>query len=75
MNEPHNGSPEIALTQYGFDWGGAVVERTMSFRDGVCITIKGKRGKKNTINVYVSPTGQSIRVWKGRKELKVVDDA
>lgn len=60
-------------TQYGFNWGGAVVERTMEHRGIVVISVKGKRGKKNSIEVYVSPTGQSIRVWKGRKELKVVD--
>lgn len=53
--------PDGALTEYGFVWGAAEVERRWS-RDGtVVIGVKTMAGK--SIDIYVSPTGRSLRVF------------
>jgi hypothetical protein len=52
---------------YGFDWGPMSVERCMEHEGRRCVRIHTPYG---AVNVYVSPTGRSIRVFKGGKELK-----
>lgn len=61
------------LTQHGFTWGPMLVERWASFP-------RSSRGKTRVIgirtpgghvlNVYVSPTGRSVRVFRDGKELQ-----
>lgn len=59
-------------TQYGFKWGPVEVARLAQFRTGEksetrCIRIKTDAGKE--IEVYVSRTGRSLRVFSDGKEL------
>lgn len=71
---------EVHTTQYGFTWGPIEVQRLASFissvrRDkGECLVIgvytgEGKN-RKQKLEIYASPTGQSVRVWRDGKELK-----
>ncbi|MBW4813331.1 hypothetical protein [Rhodococcus qingshengii] len=63
-------------TRFGFKWGPLEVERTSTFHGSHVLTIapKGKRKGKQAITVYVSKAGQSVRVFKNGKEMKVNDD-
>jgi len=65
-------------TEYGFTWGPVEVERMATFPVGddrsrrnrvigIYTTVKGER--KRRLEIYVSPTGQSIRVWRDGEEL------
>lgn len=60
---------------FGFRWGQVLVERLASIhrRKGdrcswKIIRITPDTGK--TVEVYISPTGRSIRIYKGHRELK-----
>lgn len=60
-------------TEFGFKWGPALVQRLTIFRSGEksearIIQIKTDAGRE--IEVYVSKTGRSLRVWRDGKELK-----
>jgi hypothetical protein len=56
-------------TQFGFRFGAALVERCMELPDNrVIITVKTDSGR--SIDIYVSRTGRSLRVFEGHKELK-----
>ncbi len=62
--------PKINLTDFGFVWGGAIVQRICSFPKGhVVIEVKSKR--KNRVEIYVTPGGL-IRVYRyrGKRLLK-----
>lgn len=50
-------------TQYGFEWGGAIVQRHIadSSTGHVVLSVKGRKRKDN-IDIYVSRTGK-IRVY------------
>ena len=52
---------------YGFKWGNMVVERWGIIRD---TSVLGITVNKTRLEVHVSPTGRSVRVWKNGKELK-----
>jgi hypothetical protein len=58
------------VTQYGFNFGPMDVEAIAAMDDGrVCISIKTTAGQH--IEVYSSPTGRSLRVFKrGSGEMK-----
>jgi hypothetical protein len=58
-------------TVYGFKWGAAEVTR-LTERDGqVCIGVKTDTGQE--VDIYVSPTGRSLRVFHhGKGELKAM---
>jgi hypothetical protein len=60
-------SANVELTQYGFKWGAAEVQRTAEHSGRVAITIKGARGRE--VTVYVSPQGNSVRIFRDGKEL------
>ena len=67
----------VVETKYGFRWGPVRVERFASFpRDGDkisrCIGITSDTGQ--VLHVYVSPTGRSVRVFRGGRELKVTEE-
>ena len=66
---------ELNATPYGFEWGPMQVTRTMSFRGSHVVTIAptGKPESGQALDIYVSATGRSIRVFRGNKELKVID--
>lgn len=62
-----------SLTQYGFTWGPIEVERMTAFEfragRGVSRSLKVAT-PYGAVNVYVSPTGRSIRVFRDGKELR-----
>ena len=62
----------VELTQYGFTWGGAVVTRLAEFDGTVVIGVSTEAGE--SVAVYVSPAGRSVRVFQDGKELKAVED-
>lgn len=63
------------VNDFGFRWGQVLVERLASIhrrKDDAhswkIIRITPDTGK--TVEVYISPTGRSIRIYKGHKEMK-----
>lgn len=55
-------------TTYGFDWGPVWVRRLAHFspkkgRESYIVTVNG-------LEIYVSKTGRSVRVFRDGKELK-----
>ena len=61
-----------ADTQYGFKWGPAEVTRLAQFRTGEksetrALRVRTDAGKE--IEIYISRTGRSLRVFSGGKEL------
>ena len=65
------------FTQYGFDWESARVERVASVqrkkadkKKWVCIAVRNtKDDYKKQIDIYVSPSGRTVRAFRGGKEL------
>ena len=57
--------------RYGFQWGPMLVERWAHFRHHTDSEsyVLGVTAGKNKVEVYVSRTGRSVRVWKNGKEL------
>ncbi|NKS12559.1 hypothetical protein GS580_16605 [Rhodococcus hoagii] len=65
---------EDITTQYGFRWGSAEVARVMKHQ-GTHVGEVGPAGRpQDGVEVYVSPTGRSIRVFKNGLELKPVKE-
>ena len=56
------------LTNYGFVWDQIEVERTCGVRGWKILRMK--IDGKPVLEIYVSPKGRSVRVWKRHKELK-----
>lgn len=56
----------MATTQYGFEWGQVTVERCMEQYGTKVILIKTEA---HTLEVAVSPKGQSIRAWLDHERL------
>lgn len=57
-----------ALTHYGFEWGPMEVPRASIFPDGSrCLIVSTPFGK---LDIYASPTGRSLRVWRIGEELR-----
>lgn len=59
--------------RYGFRWGPLIVQRTASLHRGKqgewrVLTLKTDAGR--TLDVYVSPTGRSVRVFDRGEELR-----
>jgi hypothetical protein len=52
--------PTSALTDYGFTWGPAEVVRIAEIPEGYVLGINTPYGG---IDIRVSPTGRSVRVW------------
>lgn len=48
------------MTEYGFEWGPVTVERHIEHKGMV---IFGVRTKYKDLDVYVSPSGRSVRVF------------
>jgi hypothetical protein len=66
-------------TRYGFQWGPVAVERLASIKDGrgerrrvlgIYIGDSDNPHRKQALEIYVSPSGRSVRVWRDGKELK-----
>lgn len=53
-------------TRYGFSWCNVEVQRTAEIDARHVIEVKGPM---HTVNIYVSATGKSMRVFKDGKEL------
>jgi len=62
------------MSDYGFKWEQVEVERLASIlRKSTDINsdkIIRVRTKYRDLEIYVSPTGRSVRVWRDHKELK-----
>lgn len=56
------------VTQYGFTWGPVVVTR-MTTLPGDRRVLRVKVGDRN-LDIYVSRTGRSVRVFDSGRELK-----
>ena len=63
---PEPGS-KLEPHQFGFIWGPATVTRLTSHRGAVVI---GVAGSKRRAEIYVSPTGRSVRVFVDGVEFK-----
>lgn len=63
---------EVEVTATGFRWGSLQVERVMAFDGSHVLRIApaGRPDSSQTIDVYVSRTGRSIRTFKGSSEMK-----
>lgn len=61
------------ITSYGFNWGTMVVERVFhELGRGRVIEIRSGDNRSNTVQVYVSEKGRSIRVYiRGNVKVKV----
>ena len=56
------------VTHYGFQWGPMEVERSLEYRGVRVVRLKTDKGR--TLEVAVSPTGQSVRVWLDGKKME-----
>jgi len=57
-------------TDYGFQWGPATVERaSLIRRQGGMYRVLQITAGGHLLNIYISPTGRSLRVFKDGKEL------
>jgi len=61
------------LSDYGFEWEQVEVERLASIlrkpTDAHSDKVIRVRTKYRNLEIYVSPTGRSVRVWRDHKEL------
>lgn len=63
------------IDRYGFAWGPCQVERMAEFPrpNGVCrvigVYVEDGGDRHPELEIYVSPTGRSVRVWRRGKEL------
>jgi hypothetical protein len=65
--------PDVGgLTPYGFTWGPIEVQRITTFngRRILGLYIDSDKPRRARLQIYVSPTGRSVRVWRDGKELK-----
>lgn len=62
----------IEDTRFGFIWGHTVVERVCVLPSGGAVVYVTGGKAKSAVEVYVSPTGKSVRVFRSAsgKELK-----
>lgn len=60
------------VTRYGFTWGPLEVRRLATFKGNrvLGVYIEGDDSQHPRLEIYVSPTGRSVRVWRDGKELK-----
>lgn len=60
-------------TQYGFQWGPADVSRSTAFEhrpgEGLSRSLRVSTPYAD-LNIYISPTGRSVRVFRAGKELR-----
>ncbi len=57
-------------TQFGFEWGEAIIERCFERSDGsVCLVLKTTAGKDYQISV--SAQGKSVRVFDTKKHVEL----
>lgn len=64
------------ITDYGFRWGPAVVQRnhhatTGAYKGYRSLSVKTDTGQD--LQISISPTGRSLRVWLNYKEMRVVE--
>lgn len=59
------------ITLYGFTYGPASINRVCTIgKETRVLSITERNDHKELLTIYISKTGRSIRVFKGRKELK-----
>ncbi|MGW3992178.1 hypothetical protein ACWEF6_01695 [Amycolatopsis sp. NPDC004772] len=61
-------TPRTALTDYGFQYGAGLWERLADFRGTTVVRLTPDHG--SNLEIYVSPTGRSVRVFREGRELK-----
>jgi len=62
---------DVQLTDFGFTWGVAEVRRASAMPGGhLVIEIRTECGQ--SLDVYISPGGRSLRVFRRHRELKEV---
>jgi hypothetical protein len=63
-------TPDPDEERYGFRWGPLVVQRAaiLPSRNGETHVVRITTATGKSINVYVSPTGRSVRVFSNGKE-------
>lgn len=73
MSAPWKKQDEVksTTTRFGFVFGAAEVLRSAIFPSATVITVKTTTGK--SIDIYVTPTGRSLRVFSGGREWKPVN--
>jgi hypothetical protein len=59
------------MSDHGFTWGNMEVTRMMTLPNGGHVLNVKAEGKKyqEGVEIYLSPKGRSIRVWRNGKEL------
>lgn len=57
----------VTDSDYGFEWGPLTVSRLATIRGS---RVLGVEAGRNRVEVVVSPTGRSVRVYKNGKELR-----
>lgn len=62
---------EVTSTEYGFQWGPATVERLAVCErgNGLYRVLQISTGRRR-LDVYISPTGRSVRVFSDGRELR-----
>lgn len=72
MSAPWNSPDEVTSveTPHGFVFGAAEITRAAIFPSGTVVNVKTACGR--SIDIYVSPTGRSLRVFSGNEEWKPV---
>lgn len=63
-------TPDPDEERYGFRWGPLVVQRVATFprKNGEDHVLRVKTDAGKQIDIYVSPTGRSVRVFSHGKE-------
>lgn len=63
-------TPDPDEERYGFRWGPLVVQRVATFpgKNGESHVLAVETDAGTRIDIYVSPTGQSVRVFSENKE-------
>jgi len=66
----------VSETRYGFTWGPATVERVTRIErpNGTYRILRVTTGcPSQALDIYISPTGRSVRVFRSGSELKTGD--
>jgi hypothetical protein len=59
---------DASLTRYGFQFGAAEVTRLTDFKGTAVIEVSTTAGRN--VQIYVSPKGKSLRVFRDGKEMR-----
>lgn len=60
----------VSETDYGFKWGSMEVTRILSHEGYKAVTVGPVDDPDRSVEIYVSPKGKSVRVFRKGMELK-----